>query len=313
MAAEVLVPDVTVSQPARACHPRAERGEGTIAGANASLGTSPGAGLARRWRGWPHRSGARIALLGALAACALPGLAAAAGWEKFAHDDGVTVYIQDDAQREIPRFKGVATVEAEPLLILAVLADVARSCEWNAACVHSNILETRSEFEVIFHNRLRATWPVSDRDAVLRTGARILDAGARVVATFDAISWPAVRPAKGVVRFPVLHGRYDIRRVAPGRSHLEYVIDSAPGGMIPNWFVRYGVKNVPTSTIAGLRRQIVKRGASYADFVTRHAAAAGEAGAAAKGVAPAPEQSQPTTKEAPPKPAPPQVGPGHDP
>lgn len=237
-----MAAEVTVSQPEPGCHLRRRRARGLLPAFSAVL-------------------------LG------LTTPAFAAGWTKFAHDDGVTVYIQEDPHRELPRFKGVATIQAEPLLILAVLADVGRSCEWNAACVHSTVIETRSEFEVVFHNRLRATWPVSDRDAVLRTGARIHDRGARVEATFDAIAWPAIRPANGVVRFPVLHGRYDIRRIAPGRSHLEYIIDANPGGMIPSWFVRYGVKNVPTSTIAGLRRQIVKRGASYKDFVARHGAA----------------------------------------
>lgn len=237
---------------------------------------------------------AAVALL-VLGALATSMEASAAGWEKFAQEDGVTVYIQEDHKRDLPRFKGVATINAEPLLLLAVLADVARSCEWNAACVHSNVVETRSEFEVVFHNRLAATWPVADRDAVLRTGATIVDGGARVEATFDAIAWPKIRPAKGVVRFPVLHGRYEIRRVAPGRSHLEYIIDANPGGMIPTWFVRYGIKNVPTSTIAGLRRQVVKRAALYADFVKRHSSQVEAVGAGAKGA--------PETKSATPKPA----------
>lgn len=209
------------------------------------------------------------ALVVAFALLLLPMLAGAAGWEKVASERGVRVYIREVPGRDVPRFKGVATIDADPLLLLAVLADVERACEWNAACVHARIVQKRGEFDLDFHNRLKATWPVSDRDAVLRTSARIEDGGNRVYAEFRAIQ-SAPAPAKGVVRFPMLHGRYRIRRNAKGGSDVEYVIDADPGGWVPNWFVKYAVKNVPLDTLTGLRRQAAKRAADYADFVRRH-------------------------------------------
>lgn len=213
--------------------------------------------------------GRRFALVVAFALLLPPMLAAATGWEKVASERGVRVYIREVPGRDVPRFKGVATIDADPLLLLAVLADVERACEWNAACVHARMVQKRSEFDLDFHNRLKATWPVSDRDAVLRTSARIEDGGNRVYAEFRAIqSAPAA--AKGVVRFPMLHGRYTIRRNAKGGSNVEYVIDADPGGWVPNWFVKYAVKNVPLDTLTGLRRQAAKRAADYADFVARH-------------------------------------------
>ena len=199
----------------------------------------------------------------------VPLTALAGGWERIAREKGVSVYIRDIPGRDVPRFKGVATIDAEPLLLLAVLADVERACEWNAACVHARIVQKRGEFDIDFHNRLKATWPVSDRDAVLRTLARIEDGGARVYAEFRAVaSSPA--PASGVVRFPMLHGRYEIRRTAEGRSRVEYVIDANPGGWVPAWFVKYAVKNVPLDTLTGLRRQAKKMATHYAPFVARH-------------------------------------------
>lgn len=212
-------------------------------------------------------------LLGSAAVAWL--VAAPAGaWERYASGEGVTVYITDVPGQSVPRFKGVATIDADPLLLLAVLDDVGRSCEWNAACVHSNVLRTRGDFDHLVHIRLKATWPVSDRDAVLQTDARVLDQATRVTASFRGVAYPGRKPADGVVRFAMLHGRYDIRAIAPGRSSVEYVIDSDPSGMIPSWFVKYAVKNVPISTLAGLRKQAKRRAADYAAFVARHRALA---------------------------------------
>jgi hypothetical protein len=211
-----------------------------------------------------------VALAVALAAVLLPALASASPWKRIAHEKGISVYVRELAGRAVPRFKAEMTVDIEPLQLLAVLADVGRACEWNAACVHSNVIERRSDFDVTFHNRLSATWPVSDRDAVLRTSARIRKGGDEIFASFKAIANASPKPADGVVRFPMLVGRYVISRKTGGATRVVYTIDTDPGGWVPTWFIRYAVKNVPLATLDGLRRQAGKTMDHYRPFRERH-------------------------------------------
>ena len=198
--------------------------------------------------------------------------AQASSWRRIARENGISVFIHEIPGKAVPRFKAEMTVDIEPLQLLAVLADVGRACEWNAACVHSRVLVRRSDFDVTFHNRLSATWPVSDRDAILRTSAKVADGGDKVTASFRAVADAKPGPASGVVRFPLLIGRYDIERGDTGHTKVVYTIDTDPGGWVPSWFIRYAVKNVPLATLDGLRTQAGKTLSDYAAFRQRHGA-----------------------------------------
>jgi hypothetical protein len=111
---------------------------------------------------------------------------------------------------------------------------------------------------------------VSDRDAIFKARARILEGGRRVRANFDAIPWPALPPPPGVVRFARLHGSYEMTALAASLTRVVYQIDAHPGGMVPDWFVRYSSKYVPIATLSNLRKESRRIGTRYKDFIARH-------------------------------------------
>lgn len=191
------------------------------------------------------------------------GPAQAAGWERLTRDDGITVYTQAQPGKEVPRFKGVGNVSGNILHILAVLADIDRTCEWQDACHSRRVIKRDGEFEVTFQIRLEAPWPIADRDVVLSTSASVSPDGDVVKADFKRVANSAVRPASGVVRMSELHGRYRLRRIDDDHTRVQYIIDSDPAGSIPSWFVRYATKWVPVSTIQGLRKQVRKTRGHY--------------------------------------------------
>ena len=194
----------------------------------------------------------------------------AAGWKFATKDKGVRVLLQDVPGRRVPKFRGIITINAPVMQLLAVLADIPRSCEWNAACVHARVVKKRSDIDILFHLRLKAPWPVSDRDAILRTNAKIRKDGKVVYATFRAMPYRAIKPASGVVRFPRLIGKYTMTAVGPNRTHVVYTIDSDSGGWIPTWLVRYATQKVPVATLVGLRKQAKKTKGAYAAFIKKH-------------------------------------------
>ncbi len=237
----------------------------------------------------------RLAAATLLVATALSAQATAAGWHFITTDRGVRVYDKPDPKRDVPMFKGVATLDAPIIQLLAILGDVKRSCEWNPACVHAKLVRKDTDFKMLFHLRLKGPWPVSDRDAILSTDATVSRGGKVVDAIFRAIKYPRIKPASGVVRFPRLIGRYHMVAVSPTRTRVVYTIDSESGGWLPAWVVRYATKKVPVGTLDGLRRQAKKTKGQYAAFVKKHTPAAPPAGptgtrtapGAAPGVAPA--------------------------
>ncbi|MCO4761891.1 MAG: hypothetical protein KC502_10320 [Myxococcales bacterium] len=195
---------------------------------------------------------------------------AAPKWQFVTSGEGVRVYNFPEKGRSVPRFRGVATIDAPALQLLAILGDVQRSCEWNTACKHSILLSRTDDLRMVFHNRLKAPWPVSDRDAILKTNASISADGSVVRATFRAIRYAKRPPASGVVRFPRLIGQYKMTVISPTRTRVVYTIDSDSGGWLPGWMVRYATKNVPIGTLAGLRKQARRTRGQYAAFIAKH-------------------------------------------
>lgn len=191
-------------------------------------------------------------------------------WQRIASDKGIDVYALPDDKRDVPLFKGVTTIRAPILELLAILTDVDRACSWNLRCHTARTLQRTDDLHVIFYNRLDAPWPVDDRDAVYKAEARILDGGKQVRATFRAIKWPALPVPSGVVRFPHLIGTYRMDSLGPHATRVSYQIDASPGGMVPDWLVSYTSKRVPIATLSGLRRESRRIGKRYAAFVARH-------------------------------------------
>lgn len=197
--------------------------------------------------------------------------AAAKKWRFVTSGEGVRVYDLPEAGRAVPRFRGIAVINAPAMQLLAVLADVGRACEWNTACKHSIVLKKTGDLQMVFHNRLKAPWPVSDRDAILKTSAKISEDGRRISALFRAIRYPSRPPKKGVVRFPRLIGKYVMTALGPNKTRVVYTIDSDSGGWLPGWVVRYATKKVPIGTLAGLRKQAKRTAGQYKRFITKHA------------------------------------------
>lgn len=224
----------------------------------------------------PPRAAFLLALLTftavTLAGLLCPAVATAgAHWQRISSSEGVSVYVLPDDSRDVPLFKGVTTIKAPILNLLAILTDVDRACEWNLRCHSVRTIHRMDPLNVVFYNRLSAPWPVDDRDAVYRASARISQSGRRVDAVFRAISRPEILIPAGVVRFPRLVGTYRLESLGAGSTRVTYQIDADPGGMVPTWFVRYASKGVPTATLNGLRREAGRIGKRYATFVARYA------------------------------------------
>jgi len=213
-------------------------------------------------------------------------LQAKARWRHVATEDGVRVSVLPDDKRDVPLFRGETVISAPILELLAILTDVNRACDWNARCLESRVMRRTDDLNLMFYSRVDGPWPVSDRDAIFRARARILKHGRKVLATFDAIPWPKLKVPSGTVRFARLHGSYTMIALSPFRTKVTYQIDAHPGGMVPDWVVRYTSKWVPVGTLAGLRRQSRRIGKRYAAFVARHRPKVVQAGASATPRAP---------------------------
>lgn len=198
----------------------------------------------------------------AVAAVALWGLVAAAQevraeWRVVASQDGVEVSQEDAAGRELPRFRGVGEVRADPDRIVAIIRDIEHQCEWMPDCSEARMVR-EEEQGVVFYRRTDAPWPVSDRDVVLRSTLRVVEPGKEIHIQFVSVDDPSVPPREGHVRMPRLSGSYTIRALGPGRSQVAIEVDADPGGSFPGWLAARTARDNPIRTIVGLRARVAR-------------------------------------------------------
>jgi hypothetical protein len=186
-------------------------------------------------------------------------------WERVTSSHGILVERRTVAGSSLKEFRGSGVIDAPVSAILAVFGDIDRATEWMDSCNGSRLVDDRGDREKIVYNRTHATWPVSDRDAVLHNTISIDAEQQRVRIEFNSIDDPRVPPVKGVVRMPFVRGHWYLWPSSDGtRTRVEYQVHASPGGELPAWLVNYVSRELPYKTIIRLGEQTRRR--TYPDF-----------------------------------------------
>ncbi len=174
------------------------------------------------------------------------------------------------AGQDLPRIRGILTIEASVFQLLAVLADLNRACDWNSRCMDSRILERKGLTRVIFYHRTDFPWPVSDRDVVLVTEISGHQEGSDVTAAFVTTTHAKRGPRSGTVRIPRMRGHFRLQRITPTRTRAIYELEANPGGWLPDWVVRSITRGIPSGTLRALAGYERRHRARYRSFVRKH-------------------------------------------
>lgn len=183
------------------------------------------------------------------------GALAAPGWEVVEQTDGITVWTREAPDRDLPLLRGAVILEASPHDVLAVITDVERSDEWLRDCAEARVLSRRGEHDYVAYNRTSVPWPLSDRDAVVRTRAAPMKAG-EILVRFQAVEHPAAPIDDDLVRMERIRGLWRLTARPNGRTRVEYVVDVDPGGNFPAWLSRSASLDFPRDTLHRLRKQV---------------------------------------------------------
>ncbi len=202
-----------------------------------------------------------------MAFLAAGGSLAADDWRLLVTQDGVRVEERVTADRPLPELRGTIEIDAGLFEVLAVITDVPEQTKWMFDCVESRLLRRENGDVSIVYNRTTAPWPVSDRDAVLRSEIVLIEPLKHAVLRFSNMSDPGQPEIDGVVRMPHLVGGYDLLALSPERTRITYTIDLDPGGSIPGWVAARTAREMPLHTLLGLRRQVDATRGWYSEFV----------------------------------------------
>jgi START domain len=203
---------------------------------------------------------------------ALSGLAGAAasqddgGWRAIYEEQGIVVSTREQPGHELPSFRGEGELKGSVLHVLAIVLDDARTKEWATDADETEVLKTLDTRTQLIYSRSHQTWPVRDRDLVMKRTVEVVKPAAAFRVRLVCVTGgkPEVSSA---IRIKDCETVFALRKVDETTTHVEYRVRADPGGSNPAWAVRWASKNIPLETLLALRKQVLKTRGHYDDVI----------------------------------------------
>lgn len=176
--------------------------------------------------------------------------------ETYQKDLDIRVFTREVANSDLKEFKGITHIKAPVSAFVALLKDTDVSTEWMKDVVEYEVLEQTSETESLVYTVNAAPWPVTNRDAVIRS---IMSQDEQGVVTVQLSAEPEGKAKHDdYVRMPALTGFWQFTPQAEGVVEVVYQVHANPGGSLPTWLVNSIVVETPLETLGNLHGKVVK-------------------------------------------------------
>ncbi|QOI98564.1 MAG: hypothetical protein HRU69_14220 [Flammeovirgaceae bacterium] len=168
--------------------------------------------------------------------------------------DSIFVYACKLTDSKVKAIRASFTLPTTPSVLAAHILNVEAYTEWQYNIIKAEVLEVIGDLELIYRAEVKAPWPVSNRDLVVRL--RITQDPATRVMTFSIVSIPDyIPPYDGIVRVPKSEGKWVITPLN-NRLKIDYSFIVDPGGSVPSWLINFSIAEGPYRTFHNLSKRI---------------------------------------------------------
>ena len=189
------------------------------------------------------------------------------GWQEIEKKSGISISQKEQPGRTLPDYRGRGQVQGGILQVLAVVLDDDRSKEWAKDVAEARVLRTIDDHTDIVYSRSDQTWPVRDRDLVMKRTVQVVKPQEEYRVTLECV--PSEKPeVPKVVRIKQCETVFTLKKVDDATTFVDLFMRVDPGGNHPEWAVRNASKKVPYETLVGLRKQVQRTEGQYSTAQT---------------------------------------------
>jgi hypothetical protein len=200
-----------------------------------------------------------LAAIGVLFVTPLSVLGSGPNWEPVEDDDGIKVWSLQIPGQDLPGFRGITVINASIDDILKEMYDIPQHTEWMYRCRDARLLKQYTESHGILYNRVRAPWPIKDRDMVLDVDYRFTPQHNALTIRFKNTHESEVPVPFWTVRIPRIEGFYRLWTEESGKTNVLYQVEVDIGGNVPDFSARRYAKKLPFVTLQKLRERVEGR------------------------------------------------------
>ncbi|MCF8256574.1 MAG: hypothetical protein K9J06_03420 [Flavobacteriales bacterium] len=206
-------------------------------------------------------------LIPALLLLALPSFTAVAQgeWEFRKEQNGIRISTREVPGSPLKATRAETVFDAPVGNCVSVLKDVEHFTTLFPSCTYSERISTSGDTLQTQYVKLKAPWPVTDRDyAFMYFFRKGPSKGSVNVVTKCMPSAYPLDPS--MIRLDRGDGKWTFTPVSGGRTRLVYEFHGTPGGSVPAWLANSTVVDSPLSMLENFHRMVKEKrhqGKSY--------------------------------------------------
>ena len=181
-------------------------------------------------------------------------------WERLGEEQGIKLGRKTIPGSKLFAVRGETEIPANIDQVASVICDHTRWIEWTKSMKGSKLLKQDSESQKIVYQSFDLPFPVDDRDVVYFYTAERKNVNGELVEILGKTTpeSTALAPPSIGTRMHLVVGRWYLRSINPGKTHLILEILMDPKGSMPSWFVNAVQRRYPVETLSRLRDQAMK-------------------------------------------------------
>lgn len=174
------------------------------------------------------------------------------GWEYIGTDRNVTLYKKTVEGSDLVAFRGVTYADLHIGKLYGVLREPKERPNWVDRYANDETYIRTAERQVYWIH-FGLPWPVSDRDYVLESVAKLDPERGRVTVNIESTEHEKKPPDDCCVRAIVKRTYYEFTAI-PGEEKTKLIVEvhTDPKGSLPTWLVNLIQKTWPSKTLDGL-------------------------------------------------------------
>lgn len=183
---------------------------------------------------------------------------AAQDWEQIYEKDGIAVAKKELADSNLMPFRGEGEVDVNIGLLVQVIKTPELGPEWVDLQVESKALVKDSDESAIIYNKYDLSWPVSDRDYVMRQKTTYDEAAKVVTVTYESIEDARYPEDDCCVRAVAVRTFWKFTYVSETKTRIDVEVYTDPKGALPAWLVNMIQRGWPYNSIIGIAERAGK-------------------------------------------------------
>jgi hypothetical protein len=180
-------------------------------------------------------------------------------WKMRKEENAITIYTRSVQGSLFDEFKAIAIIPDATLdEVLDIILDVNYYTNLIPDCTESKILFQRDKYYDIHYFRIRAPWPIKDRDAIYESVTTVTNQGKLAHVSLTP-KGDYLEEKKDLIRMYRGAGFWEVEEGPDKVVKITYQFQSDPAGNIPGWLANSVIVSNPFKTLENLKNLIAKR------------------------------------------------------